>query len=120
MQKTCACWSPPARAASAARSPGRFSNMERACTFATSRTPPALDACRKAWPGVGATLADVADPAAVDALFAAVEHELGGLDVLVNNAGIAGPTARVEDIELPDWRRTLAINIDGMFYCTRR
>lgn len=80
----------------------------------------ALDTCRKALPALGVTLTDVADAPAVDRLFTAVERQLGRLDVLVNNAGIAGPTARVEDIEPADWRTTLAINIDGMFYCTRR
>ena len=44
----------------------------------------------------------------------------GGLDVLINNAGISGPTAPVEEIELADWERTIAIDLNGMFYCTRK
>ena len=44
---------------------------------------------------------------------------LGGLDVLVNNAGIAGPTARCEDIDPEAWTRTLAVNITGQFYCAQ-
>jgi NAD(P)-dependent dehydrogenase (short-subunit alcohol dehydrogenase family) len=43
----------------------------------------------------------------------------GSLDVLVNNAGIAGPTARVEDIEPADWDRTIAVDLNGQFYCAR-
>jgi NAD(P)-dependent dehydrogenase (short-subunit alcohol dehydrogenase family) len=39
---------------------------------------------------------------------------------MVNNAGIAGPTAAIEDIAIEDWRRTLAIDLDGVFYCLRR
>jgi NAD(P)-dependent dehydrogenase (short-subunit alcohol dehydrogenase family) len=70
-------------------------------------------------PDISASLVDVSDPTAVDRLFGEAHRTLGGLDVLVNNAGIAGPTAPVEDIAVADWDRTLAINISGMFYCTR-
>ena len=40
--------------------------------------------------------------------------------MLVNNAGIAGPTARVEDIRPEDWDRCIAVDLNGMFYCTRK
>jgi NAD(P)-dependent dehydrogenase (short-subunit alcohol dehydrogenase family) len=66
------------------------------------------------------TRADVALLADVERLFADVERSLGGLDVLVNNAGIAGPTAKVEDIEPQDWERCIAVDLNGMFYCTRK
>ena len=42
------------------------------------------------------------------------------LDILVNNAGIAGPTAHVEDIDAGDWDQTIAVNLNGQFYCARR
>ena len=45
---------------------------------------------------------------------------LGGLDVLVNNAGIAGPTARVEDVTPEALARTLRIDLAAMFHCARR
>jgi NAD(P)-dependent dehydrogenase (short-subunit alcohol dehydrogenase family) len=66
------------------------------------------------------TLCDVSKLDEVERLFEAVAKALGGLDVLINNAGIAGPTARVEDIRPEDWDRTIAIDLSGMFYCTRK
>jgi NAD(P)-dependent dehydrogenase (short-subunit alcohol dehydrogenase family) len=68
---------------------------------------------------ITATEADVADRAQVTRLFKDAIKTLGGLDVLVNNAGIAGPTGRVEDIKPEDWDRCLAINITGQFNCAR-
>jgi NAD(P)-dependent dehydrogenase (short-subunit alcohol dehydrogenase family) len=80
----------------------------------------ALDEAKRAVPGIAAVHADVADPEAVAILFATVEREFGGLDVLVNNAGIAGPTAGVEDVTPEALDRTLAVNVEGQFYCARR
>ena len=60
------------------------------------------------------------DEAAVDRLFDDVRAQLGGLDVLVNNAGIAGPTAAIEDIDPADWRRCIDIDLTGQFLCARR
>ena len=70
--------------------------------------------------GLSGTLADVADAAAVDQLFNEALDNLGGLDILVNNAGIAGPTAPAEEIAPEDWRRTIAVDLDGSFHCARR
>ncbi len=80
----------------------------------------ALASVRESVSGLGATVADVADVAAVDRLFDEALDGLGGLDILVNNAGIAGPTAPVEDIAPDDWRRTIAVDLDGAFHCARR
>jgi NAD(P)-dependent dehydrogenase (short-subunit alcohol dehydrogenase family) len=66
------------------------------------------------------TVTDVSDVGQVDKLFQEVQKNLGGLDVLVNNAGIAGPTGKVEDIRPEDWDRCIAIDLNGMFYCTRK
>jgi NAD(P)-dependent dehydrogenase (short-subunit alcohol dehydrogenase family) len=74
----------------------------------------------KALPKITHSRADVASLADVERLFHDVERELGGLDVLVNNAGIAGPTAKVEDIRPEDWDRCIAVDLNGMFYCTRK
>jgi len=68
---------------------------------------------------ISGTVADVSDPEAVDRLFEDVRSELGGLDVLINNAGTEGPIGPVEDISPEAWRRTLAVNLDGQFLCAR-
>jgi NAD(P)-dependent dehydrogenase (short-subunit alcohol dehydrogenase family) len=80
----------------------------------------ALDAFGARHPDAGRSRTDVADEAAVDAMFGAVAATLGGLDALVNNAGIAGPTGGVEEIAPADWRRTLDVCLTGQFLCARR
>ncbi|MEO8668604.1 MAG: SDR family oxidoreductase [Bauldia sp.] len=80
----------------------------------------ALAAFMAAHPATTAIKADVADEAAVDALFETVRVDLGGLDALINNAGIAGPTGGIEDLSLADWNRCLAVCLTGQFLCARR
>ena len=79
----------------------------------------ALDAMPASDPGVTCSYGDVADRSDVAAVFDDALAALGGLDVLVNNAGIAGPTGRVEEINPEDWDRCLDICITGQFNCTR-
>lgn len=62
---------------------------------------------------------DVTDQAAVERGTRTALETLGQIDVFVNNAGIAGPTGGVAEIAPADWRRTLDVNITGMFLCTR-
>jgi len=80
----------------------------------------ALASTKKRLPQVTQTVADVAKLADVERLFEDVQKNLQGLDVLVNNAGIAGPTGKVEDIRPEDWDRCIAVDLNGMFYCTRK
>jgi len=79
-----------------------------------------LEACRKDLPAIKTTVADVANSAQIDQLFKDASEHLGGLDVLVNNAGISGPIGPVEQIRAEDWHRTMTVNIDSQFYCVRR
>jgi len=78
-----------------------------------------LDDTAESFPSINATLADVSSLKDVERLFAEVKQHLGGLDCLINNAGIAGPTGKVEDIAIADWERCIAVDLNGMFYCTR-
>ncbi|UYO94719.1 SDR family oxidoreductase [Pollutimonas sp. M17] len=80
----------------------------------------ALAAARAELPQAHAALADVSDEAGVAELFGQVRSALGGLDVLINNAGIAGPTGYVETLSRADWDKTLAVNITGQFLCARQ
>ncbi len=71
-------------------------------------------------PGANACVTDVSDATMVDSLFDKLEERYGRLDVLVNNAGVAGPTLPAQDIEPEDWNHTIAVNLNGHFYCARR
>ncbi len=80
----------------------------------------ALDAFRHRHPEAGAWHADVADEAAIDVFVAEAVDAMGGVDVLVNNAGIAGPGGRLDTLELDAWKRTLEVNVTGTFLASRR
>ncbi|MGB3834107.1 MAG: SDR family oxidoreductase [Mesorhizobium sp.] len=67
----------------------------------------------------GTVKADVSVEEDVERLFATARSTLGGLDALVNNAGIAGPTAGVDEIDPADWRRCLEVGLTGQFLCAR-
>jgi len=79
----------------------------------------ALDTVRQSLPNVGVTCCDVTDRTAVGAFIDDAVKRLGGLDVLVNNAGIAGPTAPVEDIAPADWDRCIDVCLTGQYNCIR-
>ena len=73
-----------------------------------------------AQPGAGVTRADVASEADVDRLFDEAAAGLGGLDALINNAGVSGPTGRIEDLDPADWRRCIDVDLTGSFLCARK
>ena len=77
----------------------------------------ALAQFRKEFPDIAASKVNVRSEGEIDAWFDDALDDLGGLDVLVNNAGIKGPTAPVEDVELDDWRECLEICLDSYFLC---
>ena len=69
--------------------------------------------------GATAIVADVAREDDVAALFEETATRFGGLDVLINNAGVTGPVARVEDMDMAAWDETVAINIRGVLLCMK-
>lgn len=79
----------------------------------------ALTALQRSDPALTSSRCDVSDRSAVETLFKDAQRALGGLDVLVNNAGIAGPTAKVEEMHPEDWDRCVNICLTGQFNCTR-
>lgn len=73
---------------------------------------------------LAATVCDVSDPASVAQFFAWLEADLAargteGIDLLVNNAGVSGPTARLEDQPIDAWNATIDVNLNGTFLMTR-
>lgn len=69
---------------------------------------------------ISGSVADISDPTAVKRLFDEAQTQLGGLDVLVNNAGVAGPTASVEEYDPAAWLAVMNVNLNGTFYVTRQ
>ena len=78
-----------------------------------------LETFAKDHPEAGVTKSDVSIESDVARLFFDASITLGGLDAMINNAGIAGPTKPVEDISLDEWKSCLDIGLTGQFLCTR-
>ncbi len=91
-----------------------------ACVHVCDLSQKHIDEFLASHPTASATLADVCVSADVDRIFDDLERIHGKLSILVNNAGIAGPTAAVEDIRIEDWDRCIAVDLSGAFYLTRR
>lgn len=92
---------------------------EGASVFICDVDTAAMTAIKTTDPSLQGMICDVSDRAAVAKLFDQATKILGGLDCLVNNAGIAGPTGRVEDINPEDWDRCLAVDLTSQFNCVR-
>ena len=63
--------------------------------------------------------ADLTDPAAVKALFAAIQAAHGRLDVLFNNAGMGAPAVPIDELSFEQWKAVVDINLTGVFLCTQ-
>lgn len=84
----------------------------------TDTDPAALDHARGLYPDLMTFEADAANEAAMREVFKSLQSAWPQLDVVMANAGIAGPTAAIEDVALSDWQRCLAVNLDGAFLAT--
>ena len=62
---------------------------------------------------------DVTDETAVHQVFDEMADKLGGIDVLVNNAGISGADKPTDELSAQEWRQVMEVNLDGVFYCTK-
>lgn len=62
---------------------------------------------------------DVSDEAEVKQVFSDIHKEYGKIDVLVNNAGIAGVNQPTDEISLADWQKVIDVNVNGVFLCTK-
>ncbi|NML48432.1 SDR family oxidoreductase [Ramlibacter sp. G-1-2-2] len=80
----------------------------------------ALDRLATEAPGISSSVADVAIEKDVHVVFDDVLNTLGGLDVLVNNAGVAGPTGAIEGMDAGHWERTVAVNLNSQFLFARQ
>ncbi|OZI59480.1 SDR family oxidoreductase [Bordetella genomosp. 11] len=80
----------------------------------------ALDRLTAEAPEITTSTADASVARDVDTVFDDVRNALGGLDVLVNNVGIAGPTGPVEQLARGDWDRTVDVNLNSHFYFASR
>lgn len=74
---------------------------------------------RDVGPRAFAVQMDLLDRGSVEPAFAAITDELGGIDVLVCNSGVGGPSAPIQDVSDADWDETLAVNLTGTFLCIR-
>jgi NAD(P)-dependent dehydrogenase (short-subunit alcohol dehydrogenase family) len=82
--------------------------------------PGAVAQAKAQHPRLHVGIADVANRGQVDNVIDDAALKLGGLDVLVNNAGIAGPTGGVETIDHEDWERTISTNLNSQYYFLRK
>jgi len=69
--------------------------------------------------GIRGSVVNAADEAQMATFFAEVQQAWGGLDTLCANAGIKGPTALIEDVDLSEWRDCFAVNVEGAFLATK-
>ena len=71
------------------------------------------------WDMNGGIKTDISDYASVERALAETQRQIGGVDILVNSAGITGPTVPVDGFPIDGWLQTIAINLNGAFFTNR-
>jgi 3-oxoacyl-[acyl-carrier protein] reductase len=114
-------WSPAPPAASGGPSRALAASFDVVVNYARREADAAavVAAIETAGGTAMAIRADVSRRPEVDEMFASVDARFGRLDALVNNAGIGERIDAITDIDDDAWRRTLAVNLDGAFFCLR-
>jgi NAD(P)-dependent dehydrogenase (short-subunit alcohol dehydrogenase family) len=92
---------------------------QNATVFVCDINEAALKELAQNVPGVKTSICDVSQRSDVESMVTAAAEALGGLDVLVNNAGIAGPTAPVEELDPDEWEKVMQVDLNGTFNVTR-
>lgn len=80
----------------------------------------AVERLRNERPEIHTVTVDISSPDGVKAFFGSAAKYMGGLDLLVNNAGVSGPRGLVEDLPIADWKQCIDVNLTGMFLCLRQ
>jgi len=88
--------------------------------YACCVTQDSLDSLLSSNPRLKGCIADVGKIEDVARLFDGAKAHLGGLNILVNNAGIGDPRKPIEEVTDEEWRHAFAVNVDAMFYCIKR
>jgi len=104
---------------STARAIAETFQQKGASVFTCDVRPEAVDSIRADNPDIHSMVANVGNEDDVKALVTAAQTELGGIDILVNVVGVGGPTKPVEEITTGEWRQTLDVNLNGVFYTVR-
>jgi len=93
--------------------------LEGARVFIGDINRDALDGATSETPEISGGVANFGDHDQVRLFIAQAVDKLGGIDILVNNVGIAGPTCLTEEVDFADWDLTMKINLGSHFYCSR-
>ncbi|MEE2773836.1 MAG: SDR family oxidoreductase [Pseudomonadota bacterium] len=79
----------------------------------------ALEDVRAQYPDVFSNYCDVSDASQTESFIQSAASQLDGIDTLINNAGVGGPTARIEDITSAEWNKCLSVCLGAQFHCSR-